>query len=201
MHKTLLILFLLFNCLVETGGRGADLTNAAISVGRGDFVGAGINVIAIVPGIGDGVKASSMAIKTGKAASALTTVTKHADETIDAGIDAAKHATQETTNVVKTKPLQNHHVGTIYGENGKRLQTEIDKYGLKLDGEWNKEMLPHLGRHTQEYHDEVYRLTQQAAKEAGDDVGKFLELYEKYVKSWVRQNPGVMYKSPKLMIP
>jgi hypothetical protein len=35
----------------------------------------------------------------------------------------------------------------------------------------------------------------QAAEEAGNDKEKFLELYEKYVKEWVRKNPEVMYRN------
>jgi len=117
---------------------------------------------------------------------------------INAGSDLAKQTTKQADDVpIKTKSIQNHHFGTIYGENAKRLQKEIDKYGLKLDGAWNKEMLgPHIGRHTQEYHDRIYEKTLQAIKEAGNDKSKFLELYEKYVKKWVRENPEVMYKTP-----
>jgi len=58
-----------------------------------------------------------------------------------------------------------------------------------------------LGRHTQEYHDQILRRTQLADIEAGGDVEKFLDLYEKYVKNWVRENPGVMYKAPPTVKP
>jgi hypothetical protein len=115
------------------------------------------------------------------------------------GATAAVKALQgavKDTSIAKAKPLQMHHFATVYGENAKRFQGLIDKYGLKLDGEWNKEILPHIGRHTQWYHDQILKRTEQAAYEAGNDVNKFLELYEKYVKKWVRENPEVMYQSP-----
>ena len=145
MYKKSQILFLCFvlSCLVgKDTGTVANGVNAGISLLRGDYVGAGVNAVAMLPVVGDAFKGGKM-------------VAKGADKIGDA-VGVAKIA----------KPLQNHHFATIYGENAVRLQKEIDKYGLKLDGDWNKEILPHLGRHTQEYHDQVLERTRQAAAEA-----------------------------------
>jgi A nuclease family of the HNH/ENDO VII superfamily with conserved AHH len=57
---------------------------------------------------------------------------------------------------------------------------------LKLDESWNKELLPHLGRHPNQYHDFVTRNMEKAATESGTNKVKFLKLFEKYVKAPVR---------------
>jgi hypothetical protein len=63
-----------------------------------------------------------------------------------------------------------------------------------LDDPWNKEFLPHQGRHPNAYHDWVVAQIERAAKEAGDKKDKFLKLYEKYVKTPVRENPDMLRK-------
>lgn len=59
-------------------GLGAvpDILNAGISVLRGDFAGAGLNLVSAVPGIGDAVKAAVIAKKGLKSASAVSKVAK-----------------------------------------------------------------------------------------------------------------------------
>ena len=60
------------------------------------------------------------------------------------------------------KPMQNHHIAT---NKNKRFTPEMgkitNKYGLKLDESWNKEMLPHLGRHPNAYHEWVLEQMKQ----------------------------------------
>ena len=54
-------------------GAFADLTNAAISACRGDWVGAGMSLVAAVPGIGDaaaGAKLAHKGVKMAKATAA-----------------------------------------------------------------------------------------------------------------------------------
>ncbi len=68
------------------------------------------------------------------------------------------------------------------------------KYGLDLDGTWNKELLQHRGRHVTEYHQLVLNGMARAAREAGTDKDLFLQLFEKYVKDPVRQDPDILYK-------
>ena len=55
-------------------------------------------------------------------------------------------------------------------------------------------MLPHRGSHVKEYHEMVLSRMKRAANEAGNNRDKFLELYEKYVKAPIRENPDLMYK-------
>lgn len=70
-----------------------------------------------------------------------------------------------------------------------------DRYGIDLDEVWNKELLPHLGRHPNDYHEFTLRGMKQAAREAGAYKEKFLELFEKYVKEPVRRNPDLLRRS------
>lgn len=55
-------------------GAFADLTNAAISACRGDWVGAGMSLVAAVPGIGDAAAGAKMAHKGAKMARAAKTI-------------------------------------------------------------------------------------------------------------------------------
>ena len=59
----------------------------------------------------------------------------------------------EVPDAVYDKPLQRHHFLT--DKNRKftpRFKDITDKYGLNLDGDWNVELLPHQGRHPNDYH-------------------------------------------------
>lgn len=93
-------------------------------------------------------------------------------------------------------PRQLHH----FASNKSKIWTEgykkiAEKYGLDLDGAWNKEVLPHLGRHPNQCHEFVLNGMKRAMKEAGDDAMKFQKLFDKYVKEPVRKNPELLRKS------
>ena len=80
-------------------GMVADLANAGVSLIRGDLVGAGINVIAIVPVVGDAVKGGKMATKgAGAAAGAVGVGTKGAADAAGAGKVAAGAGQQSAKN-------------------------------------------------------------------------------------------------------
>jgi hypothetical protein len=176
-------------------GAVPDLVNAGIYTLRGNYKEAAISGFFALPIIGDAASAGRKVTKAADKAGDLIKNGRKADEALDLikGIANNKTVSNEATEIAKQKPLQNHHFATnkhsFYKD---RMQEVIDKYGLKLEEDWNKEILPHLGRHTEAYHDEVLRRLQRAAQEAGNDKEKFLELYEEYVKKWVRQNPEVM---------
>ena len=74
-------------------------------------------------------------------------------------------------------------------------QTIIDKLCLDLNGSWNKEALPHLGRHPNDYHEFVKEEMGKAADMAGNNVELFLYYFEKNVKEKVRNNPDMLYKN------
>lgn len=91
--------------------------------------------------------------------------------------------------------LEKHHFATNKNKFYTPRMADIAKrYNLDLDGDWNKEILPHRGRHPNRYHDFVLRGMRRAAREAGGDQEKFLELFEKYIKGPVRLNPDLLRK-------
>ncbi len=93
-------------------------------------------------------------------------------------------------------PKQLHHFATNKSKVYTPAMTNIaKKLGLDLDENWNKEFLPHLGRHPNEYHQFVLRGMERAANEANGDKSKFIELFEKYVKEPIRNNPDLLRKS------
>ena len=93
------------------------------------------------------------------------------------------------------RPKQVHHYATNKNKKySPKLQKIADKYDLNLDEIWNKELLPHQGRHPNAYHEFVIRGMKQAHKEANGDKGKFLKLFEKYIKEPVRKNPDILRK-------
>lgn len=90
---------------------------------------------------------------------------------------------------------QIHHFATNKNSTYTPQMEEIaKKYNLDLDGAWNKESLQHSGRHVNEYHEFVLRGMQKADAEAAGNVEKFLELFEKYVKEPIRNNPDLLYR-------
>jgi len=93
-------------------------------------------------------------------------------------------------------PTQIHHFATNKHSYYTKQMGEIAKrYGLDLNGSWNKAAMPHLGRHPKAYHEFVLRGMQDAATGAGGNQAKFLQLFDQYVKQPVLQNPSLLRKS------
>jgi len=96
---------------------------------------------------------------------------------------------------ITSRPNQIHHYATNKSKKYTQKMEEIaKKFGLSLDGAWNKESLPHQGRHPYAYHDFVLEGMKNAARESGGCADKFKELFEKYVKKPVRDNPDLLRK-------
>jgi hypothetical protein len=70
-----------------------------------------------------------------------------------------------------------------------------DEFGLSLNGAWNKQALPHLGRHPNDYHKFILKGMRDAKAGAGGSQAEFLNLFNQYVKQPVIQNPGLLRKS------
>ena len=91
---------------------------------------------------------------------------------------------------------QIHHFATNKSKRWtQQLKKIADKYKLDLNGDWNKELLPHRGRHPNKYHEWVLKNMKKAALQAKDDKKKFLDIFEKTVKSKVRKNPKLLRKT------
>jgi len=92
-------------------------------------------------------------------------------------------------------PSRLHHWATNKsGTYTARLEKIASRYGLSLDDAWNTELLPHLGRHPNAYHEFVLDGMEAAAKGSGGSQAKFLELFDLYVKQPVRDNPELLRK-------
>lgn len=93
-----------------------------------------------------------------------------------------------------TKPEQVHHYATDKSKTYTQSFKDItDKYELNLDADWNKELLPHQGRHPNAYHDFVLDEMKNIDNVAQGNKDIFLDLYESEIKSIVRENPDMLY--------
>ena len=95
-----------------------------------------------------------------------------------------------------SKPNQTHHFATDKNKTyTQQFKDIVSNYGLDLDGDWNKESLPHQGRHPNAYHDFILDSMQEIDNIANGDKDIFLELYEKNVKGVIRSNPDMLYSN------
>jgi len=89
-----------------------------------------------------------------------------------------------------------HHFAT---NKSKKYTPQMEKiaeqHGLNLDDVWNKARIPgHSGRHADQYHEFVLEQMKRAMGKAGESVEKFLDLFERFVKKPVRENPELLRK-------
>lgn len=97
---------------------------------------------------------------------------------------------------VKDLPLQMHHFATNKNKAfTPRMEKIAKQFELNLNGAWNKELMHHLGRHPNDYHEFVLFNMTKAAKESKGDSKVFLELFEEYVKKPILDNPDLLNKS------
>lgn len=143
-----------------------------------------------------------MVVPIGGEASILKTTTKFATfeksaVTLTKGsVDFVKVEGVIAKGVTKELPTQIHHFATNKHSFFTKQMAEIaDEFGLNLDGAWNKQALPHLGRHPNEYHKFVLQGMQNAQLGAKGSQAEFLNLFNQYVKQPVIQNPGLLRKS------
>lgn len=93
-----------------------------------------------------------------------------------------------------TKQL--HHFATNKNEEYTKQFEEILKAyeGLSLEDSWNMDYVdPHIGRHSNEYHEFVLEQMRNIAEDADGDVEKFKKLFKKRVVDVVQNNPGMLY--------
>ena len=93
------------------------------------------------------------------------------------------------------RPYQVHHFATNKNKRYTHQLKEIaDKYGLDLNGDWNKAPMPHQGRHPNAYHRYVLNNMQRYDRMANGNKAKFLELYER-MKQKIKANPDILRKN------
>ncbi|WP_207721049.1 AHH domain-containing protein, partial [Clostridium gasigenes] len=96
--------------------------------------------------------------------------------------------------VTQAKPNQVHHFATNKSKKYTQQFEQItNKYKLDLDDMWNKELMPHQGRHPYAYHDYMLEQMKKFDKIANGNQDKFLKLYEQ-VKQKVINNPDMITK-------
>jgi len=146
----------LLNCLFGASGKCvdtvADAANAGISLLRGDYVGAGVNAVAILPVVGDGIKAGKMATKAaGAIGSVAPLAVKSADDVLAAGKGVAKaQSTAKGTSVPGKNTTSREmvqfltkngfeevrqsgsHLTLKHSESGRTVQVPMHKGTLKI---------------------------------------------------------------------
>lgn len=94
----------------------------------------------------------------------------------------------------KSKPEQLHHYASNKNQTYTPQFKEVaNKYNLDLDDLWNKELLPHQGRHPNAYHDYVLENMKQFDDIAQGNKDIFMRLYES-MKNNIKSNPDMLYK-------
>ena len=112
-----------------------------------------------------------------------------------AGCPSMSNSSSSGGNNQNNKPTQVHHYATNKSQKyTPRLERIAKKYGLNLDDSWNKEPLPHQGRHPYAYHEWVEEQMAQSDRIAKGDAQKFLQEFEQRVKVPVRMDPTRLYK-------
>ena len=130
--------------------------------------------------------------KVKKAADAAKDITSSIKKLNKIDLDDVKEV--GTKGVGKAKPNQVHHFATNKSKKyTKQFEDITKKYDLELDDAWNKELMPHQGRHPYAYHEYVLREMTKYDNIARGNKEKFLKLYEQ-LKNKVINNPDMLTK-------
>lgn len=170
--------------LVPGYGEVADGMNAVIYALRGDYINAGLSGSAMIPFAGwfsTGGKLTGKALKIVNKVDDVEKFTK-------------KLAKEVIENTGKAKPIQLHHFLTNKSSKYTgQFEKITKKYGLDLNGNWNKSTLPHQGRHPNAYHDYILNGIRRIDEIAKGNKNKFLKLFES-IKDEVLNNPDMVTK-------
>ncbi|MFA7238004.1 MAG: RHS repeat-associated core domain-containing protein [Phycisphaeraceae bacterium] len=104
-------------------GTAADVVNAGISAARGNLAEAGINLVAAVPIVGDGIKGVKMAVK---ATDATVTAAKGVGKI--AAEKAVKETAEHADDVAKACPTAVKGTGAKFADNAK-LDDHFQRHG------------------------------------------------------------------------
>ena len=116
------------------------------------------------------------------------------DSVEDVGKSAAEDAGKVVESGSVTKPNQVHHYATNKSKTyTPQLEEIANRYGLDLDDAWNKDLLPHQGRHPNAYHEYVLDSIKQFDNIAQGDKDIFLKLFDN-LKNNVKSKPDMLYK-------
>ena len=100
----------------------------------------------------------------------------------------------EGTGSGVTKPNQVHHFASNKSSKyTSQFESIANKYKLDLDDTWNKELMPHQGRHPNAYHDWILDELQRIDNVAKGNKDVFMKLFEE-LKNTVKENPDMLRK-------
>lgn len=73
------------------------------------------------------------------------------------------------------------------------MQSTAARYGLPIDGSWNRISIPHAGPHPTAYHLWLEQLVRTLDAEALGDVDVFLDLWKEYVVAVIESDPSIVF--------
>ena len=112
----------------------------------------------------------------------------------DSGVGNGKDPWRSYESGSVTKPNQVHHYATNKSKTyTPQLEEIANRYELDLDDAWNKDLLPHQGRHPNAYHEYVLDSMKQFDNIAQGDKDIFLKLFDN-LKNNVKSKPDMLYK-------
>ena len=191
-------------------GEPADFVNGLIYASEEDYINAGLSMAAVIPVIGEAGKMTKYGAKAIEKSKGLKKIgksvtkplSKKSSKTYQAGKKSLKKTADDIMDVGSKggsptrKPNQVHHYATDKSKTYTQAFKNItDKYGLGLDADWNKHLLPHQGRHPNAYHEYVLDEMRNIDNIANGNRDIFLELYESEIKSIIRDNPDMLYSN------
>lgn len=145
-------------------GAVPDLLNAAISVMRGDWLEAGLSVVAAVPGVGDVVGGAKIAYRGAKIATKSANATKNARL-----VGIAKAPSKETKSIMNSSTSSSRDsVGT-----GKSINIESDSISEKEKQQLRKLRAKRAGVNPEECYSEILY---DSIPEESKQSSRFLEL-------------------------
>lgn len=153
--------------MVPVLGAIPDLINASISVLRGDWVGAGISIVAAVPGVGDVVGGAKIAYKGAKIASKSTKITK------------AKNVSKSTKTHSGNSQIKN---GSPIRQNQSNVSDNFCNGSLtdKERQQLREIRAKRAGVKPQEMHEEILY---DSLPDSESEVSKFMDLTNDYISS------------------
>ncbi len=93
---------------------------------------------------------------------------------------------------ISDRPMQTHHFLTNKNKTyTPQIERITNKYGLSLDADWNKEMMPHQGRHPNAYHEWMLSQVRAIDNVARGNPTVFINEFNK-VKETVINNPNLL---------
>lgn len=141
----------------------ADVLNAGISLARGDYLGAALNLLGAIPGIGDAAKASAMGSKGLKVAAEVT------ETAIEVGVKASSRVLAnalEASGQIRAAGTAAHHIVAGAAKKAAEARAVLTRFGVGINNAANGVFLRagvHARIHTNAYYETVNGLLRQAA--------------------------------------